>query len=262
MTLIQKIIKYSAIAFGIFLIVSVCLGLVSIFNLPKDISKKELKKMEIPQINVSELRFDLEAVNLVIETGETLAVETNSESINVKNTRDKLIFAEKSGFFGKTINGTLKISLPADMVLSFVEIDMGAGMVEIEKITASKIDFDLGAGKVQIKELYVQSNAEIDCGAGEFTIEKGEIHNLDIDLGVGKSTLKANVFGMGEINCGVGELNLYLGKKSDYQINFNKGLGSIKVDGKECNDFGVGGGSNKISVDGGVGAINLYFEED
>ncbi|MBE5753440.1 MAG: DUF4097 domain-containing protein [Clostridiales bacterium] len=262
MTLIQKIIKYSAIAFGVFIIVSVCLGIVSIFNIPKDISKNELKTVELLDGNVSELSLNLEGMNLIVETGEALSVQTNNDKLNVRQTGERIVFTEQSKLFQRTVNGTLKISLPADTVLSLVEIDIGAGSINIQKLTAKKINFDLGAGKVQIDELYVQTSAEIECGAGEFSLEKGEIHNLDMDLGVGKTTLKANVFGNSEMNCGVGELNVYLTKKSDYQIDLNKGIGSIKVNGKECNDFGVGGGVNKISIDGGVGAINLYFDEE
>ncbi len=262
MTLIQKIIKYSAIAFGVFIIVSVCLGIVGIFNIPKDISEKELKTIELLESNVNELQLDLEGMNLVIETGESLLVETNNENLSIRQTGNKLSVIEKSKLFKRTVNGTLKITLPTDAVLSFIEIDMGAGAVNIQKLTATKIDFDLGAGKVQIEELYIQTSAEIECGAGEFSLANGEIHNLDIDLGVGKTTLNAKIYGNSEVNCGVGELNLSLGKKSDYQIDLNKGIGSIKVNGKKCNDFSVGGGINKLSIDGGIGAINLYFDEE
>jgi hypothetical protein len=262
MTAVQKIIKYAAITFGVFLIVSIGLGVLGMVNKPKDISKKELQTVELSGGTVNELRIELEAMKLVVETGDTFSAQTNNDDLFVSEKDEKLVFSEKTAVFNKTINGTLKITLPKDMVLSFVKIEMGAGVVVVQKLSAKRIDFDLGAGEVLIEELYVQNGAEIECGAGKFTIGKGEIHNLDIDFGVGKSTVNAKLYGNSEIDCGVGEVNLTLGKKSDYKIEINKGLGTVEVNGKTCNDFSVGGGVNKLSIDGGVGAIHLFFDEE
>ena len=85
MTLIQKIIKYSAIAFGVFIIVSVCLGIINIFNIPKDISKNELKTIELLDGNVNELKLDLEGMNLIVETGETLSVSFDYSGYSARN---------------------------------------------------------------------------------------------------------------------------------------------------------------------------------
>ena len=262
MTTVQKIIKYAAIAFGVFLIVSICLGVIGLVSMPKDISKKELQTVELSGGTIKELRVELAAMKLVVETGDTFSAQTNNDDLFVSEKDEKLVFSEKTTIFNKTINGTLKITLPQDTVLSFVEIEMGAGAVVVQKLSAERIDFDLGAGEVQIEELYVQTSADIECGAGKFTIEKGEIHNLDIDFGVGKATVIAKLYGNSDVDCGVGEVNLTLGKKSDYAVEVNKGLGAIEVNGKACNDFAIGGGANKLSIDGGVGAIHLFFEED
>lgn len=260
MTLIQKIIKYSAIAFGIFLIVSVCLGIVSIFNRPEDISKKELQTIVLKDETVSKLSIELKGMKLIIETGESLAASSNNENVTCSQKDGKLSFIEKSRLFNRTMNGTLKIILPEGTTLDVADFDVGAGKVTIEKLVADTVDFDFGAGEVTIGALNVKSEGDIDCGAGNFTLQSGVLYNLNMDLGIGKVDFKADIFGNSEINCGVGELNLRLGKKSDYTLDLNKGLGKIKVDGTECNDFGVGGGASKLEVDGGVGAINVFFD--
>ncbi len=259
MTVLQKVIKYAAIAFGIYLIVSIAIGVISIFNLPKDVSDKEMQTIALKDETVTALNIDLEGMKLIIETGESLAASSNNENVTCSQKDGKLSFIEKSRLFNRTMNGTLKIILPEGTTLDVADFDVGAGKVTIEKLVADTVDFDFGAGEVTIESLNVKNEGDIDCGAGNFTLQSGVLYNLDMDLGIGKVDFKADIFGNSEINCGVGELNLRLGKKSDYTLSLNKGLGSIKVDGKECKDFGVGGGASKLSIDGGVGAINVFF---
>ena len=259
MTVLQKVIKYAAIAFGICLIISIAIGIIGILNLPKDISAKEMQTIALKDEKITALDIELDGMKLVIETGETLAASSNNENVTCSQKDGKLSFVEKSGVFQHTINGTLKLTLPEDLVLDVVELDLGAGKVVIDRLVADRIEFEFGAGEVSIGELKVSKIAEIDCGASEFTLQSGLVYNLDLDLGVGKVNFKADIFGNSEINCGVGELNLSLGKKSDYTLALNKGLGSIRIDGRDCTDFGVGGGANKLKVDGGVGSINVNF---
>ena len=62
---------------------------------------------------------------------------------------------------------------------------------------------------------------------------------------------------------GVGESNItLLGSKEDYKLELEKGLGNISVDGVNVSDYGSSGnGTNKVEINGGVGSINVRFED-
>ena len=65
------------------------------------------------------------------------------------------------------------------------------------------------------------------------------------------------------MDLGVGESNITLiGRKEDYKLDLEKGLGNISIDGVNVSDYGSSGnGTNKVEINGGIGAINVAFRE-
>ena len=83
-------------------------------------------------------------------------------------------------------------------------------------------------------------------------------------MGVGKSTITANITGNSKIDSGVGSLNLnILDSKDNYKLKLSKGIGTIKVNNEEVKDNETfGNGFHTLTIDGGVGEININFKGD
>ena len=101
MTAVQKVIKYCAIAFAIFLIVSIFSGIIGavsglsfVFGGSKD-AVGEMKTFAIDG-EVSILDIDLSAAQLEIRTGKEFSVESNHKYLNVKNAEGTLTVNEDS----------------------------------------------------------------------------------------------------------------------------------------------------------------------
>ena len=82
----QKIIKYCAIAFALFLTVSIISGLMAgatfignLFDENDEIMEK-LEGLEIGE-NTSLLVVDIASSNIIIKTGDTLKIETNNKTV-------------------------------------------------------------------------------------------------------------------------------------------------------------------------------------
>lgn len=274
MSTAQKIIKNLAIAFAIFLIVSIITGILSalfgvsaIIGLTKDDNhiSEELKNVELQQTDnsIRQLDIDVAYSNLSIKTGEKFLVQTNSSYIQCKQDGDKFKVKEnKHKWFGKQNLEELVVYIPEAFEFEKVTINTGAGTVNIENIIAEKFDLSLGAGETKIKNL-VSANTDIDAGAGKLTIESGSINDLDFDMGVGETEINAKVTGKSDIDAGVGSLRLNLnGKKEDYKIKVSKGIGSIRINGDEVsNDSTTGDGENYIEIDGGIGDIRINIQD-
>ena len=94
MTTAQKVIKYIATAFAIFLIVTIIsailtgiFGLLSAFGLvhsEKNIVTDEVKVISSEVTDISTLKLELAFTNLEIKTGESFRVETNNSKISIK----------------------------------------------------------------------------------------------------------------------------------------------------------------------------------
>ncbi len=71
--------------------------------------------------------------------------------------------------WSKTTPKDLTVTIPKDMQLGELEIDLGAGNVLAEGINAGKIDVDAGAADISLRAMQAVSNLDIDLGAGDVT---------------------------------------------------------------------------------------------
>lgn len=273
MTTAQKIIKYCAVAFAIFLIITIISAVLSagygLLNAIGIINFKENSLLE-NMVTISDdaeeflsLNLDIKSSNLQIKTCDKFEVKTNNSNIKYSNENGSIKIKEDkvaNWFFGKIDIGELIIYIPENMKqIDEVKINIGAGTVFIEQLNTKNLYLDLGAGNVAIDKLTVSEESKINGGAGNININSGEIANVDLDLGVGNTKIKSDITGNSNINTGVGELNLYLSLDADnYKINVNKGLGKITFnDDKILDDTIIGNGENYIKISGGVGNINI-----
>lgn len=268
MTRTQKIIKYCAIAFGLFLAVSIIGGIVSavaslssLFVGSSDLG--EMKTYSVSE-NIEYLDIDISAASFEIKNGEAFSVESNHKYLSVEEENDTLIISEKKQIFGFNPGGVkIILTVPDGKIFEDVVMNTGAGRVDIESLSSDTLHLEFGAGAVEIDSLTAESNAEISGGAGKMTINGGELHNLDMEMGAGKLNLTSKITGKCKLACGVGSTKLVLkGSREDYKIELEKGLGSADIDGESISDDTVyGTGNNKISVTGGVGSVKITFEK-
>lgn len=268
MSKFHKIVKYLAVAFAVFIVVSIISGIMygiiflgNVFN--NDESNLEnLENLNLSNNNFSILDINIENSNVLVKEGTSFKVESNDKYISVKEINNKLIIKEKKhNWFGNRENSDLIIYIPVNYNFDEVSLETGAGKVDIEHLSTKKLDLDLGAGKVNVNNLNVSNQTEIDGGAGEIILKNSNISNLDLDMGVGSITIESQILGNSEIDSGVGQVNInLLGNINDYKIKANKGIGKFLISGVNVSDNTYyGNGSNFIDVDGGVGEININF---
>lgn len=271
MNSVQKVIKYLALAFAIFLSVSIIggiiTGLTGISYILSGRNSEAVGEMQVYPIDgeISSLSLSLSGAELKIKTADEFSVESNHNYISVKSDNGKLRISETKRLFSFYPKGvTVILNIPEGFVFGVATVDTGAGKVEIETLACDVLELSLGAGKADIKNLTANSSAKIDGGAGELNIDGGKLCNLNLDMGVGKLTLKSRIEGKSDLDYGVGETNLILlGSKDDYKIELDKGIGEARLDGESMRDDSVyGTGENRIEIDGGVGAIRIEFSED
>lgn len=273
MTTAQKVIKYLAISFAVFLIVtiissilSVLYGLSIVLGLKKDNNKIISEDMSITEFennDIATLEVDVIGTNLMIKKGDFLRAETNNSNISCKQNNQNLQIKEKNhNWFSNNENSSLTVYIPENLEFEKIKINAGAGKINIENLTAKNLSFELGAGETEIQKLNVSKKCNIDGGAGKVNILSGTINNLDLNMGVGEVNLKAKITGKSDIDAGVGSLNMKLqDNKETYKIKTDKGIGSVKIDGKEISDNEIyGDGENYVEIDGGIGNITVNFK--
>ena len=271
MTCAQKIIKYLALClatFLVFLIISSLLGVFysvsKILDVQKDneVTMDKMSTVNFKTDDISSLDINLLFTNLIIKQGNNLHVETNNEKVHFDEENNSLKIKEDSrNWLSQNNKGGLILYLPENSQFKTVEIQAGAGKIQIENLVTDFLSLELGAGETSIQRLNVSENCKIESGAGKVSLLDGRIKNLDLDLGVGKFELTSSLLGSNKINAGIGSLELnLLGNKKDYLIKADKGIGTIHVDEAVVSDDStIGTGENTIKIDGGIGNIDVSF---
>lgn len=276
MTTAQKIIKYFALAFAVFLIVTIISAILTggysilkAFGLIHTNDKQITEELKVISNQIKEietLKIELACTNLEIKTGENFRVETNNSQITFEERNGSVKIKEKNRNWlnSNNIASDLIIYIPENMIaLDETKIETGAGKINIEKLNTQGLYLQLGAGDVHIENLIATQETKIDGGVGKTELQNCEIHNLKANLGMGEFVFKGKLTGKNEVDSGVGAINIDLNdSKENYKIEVSKGLGNVSIDGQKIEmDRVYGTGENYLDIDGGVGEIRIDFKE-
>lgn len=275
MTTTQKIIKYLAIAFALFLVISI---FSIIFGLSREIissinsDKKDSKLLEEYTTisnnvnNIESFKIDISNDDIEIKEGEKFEVKTNDPDVKFYHENSKVKIKTDKTFswhLSNSSRGTIIIYLPNEFNISELDLNLGAGKIDIDKIFVETLLMDLGAGTMTAKEINVYEKATINGGAGNINIYSGTINNLNLKLGAGNASIESDLTGSNTLTTGVGKLNLGLSRSKDnYKFDISKGLGNIILNDFDVSeDILIGDGETKIKISGAVGNIIINTAE-
>ena len=271
----QKGIKALAIVLCIIIIATIVTGIIKgfiflgyTFNLIElDDTYNEIQLISKEDEGITSLDLELGAIELSIEEGDTFSIRTNKKNINYTNNEGKVTVKDtKKHIFGIHSNktGKLIVTVPDETNLEYINLETGAGSINLKDIITNKVKFEFGAGVVTINNLTVNKSASIETGAGEVSIKESYLSNLDLECGIGEVELSSTLTGANEINGGIGNFQLNLLDSIDnYTIKSNKGIGQITLNGQSLtNDQEVGEGPNSIKIEAGIGSVNIKTTEE
>ena len=275
MTTTQKIIKYLAIAFALFLVISI---FSIIFGLSREIissinsDKKDSKLLEEYTTisnnvnNIESFKIDISNDDIEIKEGEKFEVKTNDPDVKFYHENSKVKIKTDKTFswhLSNSSRGTIIIYLPNEFNISELDLNLGAGKIDIDKIFVETLLMDLGAGTMTAKEINVYEKATINGGAVNINIYSGTINNLNLKLGAGNASIESDLTGSNTLTTGVGKLNLGLSRSKDnYKFDISKGLGNIILNDFDVSeDILIGDGETKIKISGAVGNIIINTAE-
>lgn len=276
----QKVIKYCAMAFAIFLSVSIITGIASGIITAMGVVSANSSSTETINYDesfeaVKSLYADNSVGNFIIKEGTGRTVQVVAEnvmgefSVN-KNFSGELRIKSKFNFWnflsGKSAfnkESKVTIYLPEGFEAERVKIEAGAGNVTIEELKTQRLEIEAGAGNIQGTEI-IAEKVSLDGGIGEITLEDVDLTNVDVEAGVGNISIEGYLRGKNDIEAGIGNISLEIyGSADDYNLKADKGLGNITINGDK--HFGLNWNNrtaeNSLNIDGGVGNININFKE-
>lgn len=263
MTAKQKLIKYLALAFAVFLIVSFALGIFEILSsllemeVKKPIGTESLYSYSVSD-TVSELEISISAADLKIITGDAFCISTDNDNITCHE-NGSLLTVEDKERFSLSPGEAVLIEVPADKSFDKITLNAGAGEVTVDILNTAELSMNFGAGDFFADTLFVTAKAYINCAAGEVTVNGGTVNNLEMNTAIGDVALACSLKGKTEIDCAVGDVSLDLPDSlSEYSIKLDKGICSASLNGENMEDEKrYGDGFSRIEIDGAVGDIRI-----
>lgn len=274
MNTFQRIIKYAAIAFAVFLTIAILTGIVgaltgviSIFN-GKEESRIDYSK-EFSGIEQLDINHKLGKLN--VKTGSGFKVEATNvsdrfraEVVNGTLVIDEPDFARWFKWLNKGrthMKSIVTVYVPEDFNAKRIKIDSGAGEIKLEDLSAQRLIINAGVGDVYGKGIKAM-RVDADGGVGNISLVDVDLTDVDFDCGVGNINIEGQILGKSEFDCGVGSVNIKIkGAREDYALKVSAGLGRVRV-----NDQKVSGeyndsyrADNTIKIDGGVGDVDITF---
>ena len=242
-------------------------GVTGVFSeLGARIEGKE-EKTEISSFSadeITDLEIEVATADITITKGTSLTIESDRFGFSLKEKKGKISLEERGGIFALDKNRKVEITVPEGFYFDKAEIETGASDINGDSLKARELELDIGAGSIALDSLEVTDKAKIDCGAGELILNKGKINNLKFSLGVGSARVNSVLTSDCDFECGVGELELNLPDgKDNYSFSLETGLGPVSFDSQRIrNSAEIGTGVNKVSVEGGVGSVNITFNNN
>ncbi len=255
---LQKVIKYCAMAFAVFLsvvilgtiisvVVGVTTGIAGVnFLLEGDKERINLSEEytleEARELGITSILVDCSA-EIVVQPGDELSIEavdvTEDYEIRQNNGRFSIVQDRpeiKIGFWFDDISEQEKVvvTIPAELSMEKIEIKSGSGEVTVKDLMT--------------ENFIMLENLSIDSGSGRVILENVDADRLYVDSGSGMVTLAGARLSETEINSGSGGVAIdasALGK-----LLLNTGSGGVHMDNVEARDAEVDTGSGRVSYVG------------
>ena len=135
-----------------------------------------------------------------------------------------------------------------------LDIEIGAGSVDVDSGTYGKIKADVSAGKLNFGRI-VCADADCRVSAGDLSFDFVDCSYVSCNVSAGNATFRTVKSDNINIDVSAGNTTMYvLGSISDYTIHVNKSAGScnlttqIKPDAKK-----------RIDIDVSAGSVNVHF---
>ena len=218
---------------------------------------------------VKSMKFELSACEVNIRTAEgtgLISVEyTGSDKLKPAITCDngKFVATQKGSGFSFGIHSTtgpkLEIVIGKDVNLDSIEMDIDAGNIKFNGISADYVYGDIDAGNIEISNCDFRK-VEFDVDAGNYGINDSTLNKVYISTDAGNIEINDTVMEDVEIDVNFGNVEIKgVDNLADYEVNCEVDAGSSRVGstkGREIHQNGNGAGTITVSVDAGNIEVN------
>ena len=278
MTGLQKFIKYVAIAFGIYLSITIVLVFLGIARGFVGASRTEFnsfiegqEEYDVEDIskefeNIKKLEINLDKTELIIKNGDTLKVEGTNipKKMELKQDGQNLKISDENISSNLTNEKIITVYIPENQKFDEIDLEIEYEAVDIETLNATNLNMDFYSNDCKIDKL-ITDNLEIDNEYANIDIYNCEVKKFKLDTDSGYENIHVKIAESANMDIKYSDTNIKLiGNQEDYQIINKNYLGTTYVDGEEVasRNETIGTANIKINLDIKSADTYIDFEEN
>lgn len=164
---------------------------------------------------------------------------------------------------------TITLYVPADWEenkLHKVDMELGAGVMELESLIADQILLEVGAGQINVAGVQA-GTLDISVGMGEILVNNMQVDNLLGEVGMGHLYLAGAVHNKADVECSMGSLEMVVeGAQADFNYDVECGMGNVYLGSNSFSGVAQeryidNGASKKMLVECAMGNVDISFTE-
>lgn len=158
------------------------------------------------------------------------------------------------------------IYIPEGAYFDNADIEVGAGMLEFDGLTANSVNLEVGAGQITLRDMQI-NDLEASVGMGQITLKGMSVENLDAEVGMGQLSAEGLITGDASIECSMGNVILKLeGSQQDFNYELSKAMGNVTLGKESSSGFAseryVDNNSDKtMDIECAMGNVTIKFTE-
>lgn len=156
--------------------------------------------------------------------------------------------------------------IPANYSFEHVDVELGAGLLEMGDIATNEMDLEVGAGQITMK--YLQAGqCDIEVGMGEIIVDDMLVNNVNTEVGMGHLQMGGIVQGDADVECSMGAIEMFLkGSETDFNYTMEAAMGNVTVGDESysglTDEKTVKNGADKnMSIECAMGNILVEFAD-
>ncbi len=134
----------------------------------------------------------------------------------------------ESGVLGDVDKCEIVLYVPVDFTFDKADMELGAGVMELDSFAANKLDLGVGAGQITIDDVKSDS-LKVSVGLGEILIDNVHVNKLDANVDMGHLYIAGSVQQKIDAECAMGSLELEIaGSQKDFNYDLECGMGNLQ----------------------------------
>jgi len=161
-------------------------------------------------------------------------------------------------------NCRIVLYIPGSYNFTDIDIEFGAGTMDLGSLRAEEINLEAGAGSIQAEFLYADE-IKVSLGAGQIYAAEFETDKLTAVVGAGTMEMIGVVGQEAKLECAAGNISMILdGDVTDYDYKIESVLGTVNLDGQGYSGLAStrkidNGADKEIKLNCSVGNITVEF---